>query len=127
MSQDAITPEEKAHVESEIDRYLDRADAVIAKQRKLRTLDAPDCSQCRFHKHPNYSAAVCTHPIVQIEAANIAHPIYKKWIQECGEQRNTDSHYGTSLCGPHAALFQPIEEPVGLFAKIKYLISGRKS
>ena len=126
MSRNAITPEEQAYVESEIDRYLDRADAVIAKQRKLRTLDAPDCSQCRFRKKRDYHA-VCTHPIVQIEAANIADPNCKKWIQRCDEQRNTNSSWGTTLCGPHAALFQPIEAPVGLFTRIKQLISGGKS
>lgn len=127
MSEDQITPLQEARIEAEIDRYLDKAEAVIARQREIRTLDAPECRACRFCE-PQFVSDVCTHPVVTIEVANQSDHYRKNRIRTCEEQRDEESHYGTTLCGPQAALFQPIpeERPTGLLHTISSFFFGDK-
>lgn len=96
--------------------YTVRAQQEIERAAAKAALYRGGCKDCVFRRNTSYREQ-CGHPAVAAAVFNATNGGSKKYLADCEDQRNTDSVWGPSLCGPNGALFEhrdAAKQPLGL-------------
>lgn len=92
--------------------YLENARRVLALAESGKgsgRLDRP-CKDCVYHDAGFLGSAIrpkCTNPIVKLAAAQTKGEYDMNRISTAADQRSESSPFGTIVCGPDGALFEP--------------------
>jgi len=96
---------------------VDRSHYVAASERVLREAQKREktyvgpCRECKYRRwaiEPG-SNGICVNPLVILAARNQTDAYESARLQECSEQRDRESPWGTVVCGPDGTLFEPRE------------------
>lgn len=88
------------------DEYLEKARALLKRAEGFRDRIDVKCRDCRHYRY-DWISPVCKHPVVVLAGYEQTDAYDRKRIQRCAEQRDSSSLYGTVVCGPDGALFEP--------------------
>jgi hypothetical protein len=86
-------------------QYFERAEAEVRRAKQRLPEYAGDCALCRWSR-VGFMEDRCAHPAVICAAFNVTDDYGRSRIQECAEQRDRDSPFGSVVCGPDGALFE---------------------
>ena len=98
------------------DEYLKAAQRVIDAAERNAPDFAGECDQCKWCDGGRYPK--CMNPIVILAVRNQTDHYAKPSIHTCGTQRDRESLYGTVVCGPNGALFEPKDTGHGFWGWI---------